>query len=107
VSPSPAPGLVDSWFTWAFVLTVVATFALVVLTVEILKARETLSQDRLDALYDEHIQQQVNDYHCAGHGHYMQVDGYDKRGTTWTCVNCAYESWVPFAAKVYNQDGVA
>jgi hypothetical protein len=53
MNPGPAPALVTDWFTWAFVLTVVAVFTLVVLTVEILKARETLSQERLDALADD------------------------------------------------------
>jgi len=120
LDPGPAPALVDSWFTWAFVLAIVAVFALVVLTVEILKAREVLSQERLDAvLEDDLYAQDVAEYHCRGNGHHLEADAhgwhctvcgevtrqplncgglhrYVTRGQSLTCTVCGYRSALPY-----------
>ena len=94
---------------WA-VISCAAVASLVILTVEIRKALALTSPEALDALFDDdHTQQQVDRYHCAGHGCQLRTFYSDEGGTTWVCANCERSYWVPVADVPYDRekDGAA
>ena len=60
--------------------------------------------DFLEDVNDDHVQQQVARYHCAGHGCQLRTFYSDEGGTTWVCVNCERSYWVPVADVPYDQE---
>ena len=112
---NPAPGLLSDWIQIpGFPLLVLGCILLACLgtvIVQFVRVRQETGAEMDDAIQhvdDDHVQQQVARYHCAGHGCQLRTFYSDEGGTTWVCVNCGRSYWVP-VADVYDQtkDGVA
>jgi len=68
---NPAPGLLSDWITipaflW-LVLGCIAVVWLAIFTIQIVRVWDENDAANQDA-QDDHVQQQVNRYHCAAHG---------------------------------------
>jgi hypothetical protein len=80
---NPAPGLLSDWITipgflWFVLACIVATY-LAIFIVQLVRVWKEDDAAKVDA-QDDHVQQQVARYHCAGNGHkYMQ------EGDQWLC----------------------
>jgi len=92
---------------WWLVLGCIAVTYLGVLTVQLSRVWEEDDAANEDA-QDDHAQQQVDRYHCAGHGCQLRTFYSDEGGATWVCVNCERSYWVPVADVPYDREnGVA
>jgi len=108
MNPGPSPTLLTDWISlgsyWWLILGCIAVAVLIVLTVQIVRVWEENDAANADAQDDDHTQQQVNRYHCAGHGCQLRTFYSDEGGTTWVCVNCERSYWVPVADVPYDQN---
>ena len=111
MSPGPSPTMLADWISlgsyWWLVLGCIAVTYLGVLTVQLSRVWEEDDAANEDA-QDDHAQQQVDRYHCAGHGCQLRTFYSDEGGATWVCVNCERSYWVPVADVPYDREnGVA
>jgi len=107
---NPAPGLLSDWITIpGFPITVLLCILAACLVILGYHIREVLREDREDAQdeWDNEHQDDIDRYHCAGHGCQLRTFYSDAGGTTWVCVNCERSYWVPVADVPYDQEASA
>jgi len=95
MTPSPSP-LLQDWiqipgFLWLTLGCIAATY-LAIFIVQLARVWEENDAANEDA-QDDHAQQQVAHYHCAGHGHYYgAAPEVFNDCDVWTCKNCGHEA---------------
>jgi len=91
MNPS-AGGLLTDWISlgayWWLVLGCIALTVLVCFIVNLIRVWQETGAEMDDAIQhvnDDHIQQQLVRYHCAGNGHHLEADAHG-----WYCTHCGY-----------------